>query len=125
MSVMYQEYLNLKQNDSEKLYLFKNGNFYIFIADDALYISKITTLKLSDFSKDIKKCGFPVNSFETYNSIFQNLNLNIEIIENFRSTIHNEKLIMKKLSKLDVDKITPIKAIEILYELKGLANERD
>ena len=33
MSKIYEKYLILKQRDDKKLYLFKNGNFYIFLKD--------------------------------------------------------------------------------------------
>lgn len=39
MSILYDKYLILKQKDKEKLYLFKNGNFYIFLDDDCDYIN--------------------------------------------------------------------------------------
>ena len=40
MSKLYNKYLNLKEMDSSKLYLFKNGIFYIFISDDAVSVSE-------------------------------------------------------------------------------------
>ena len=63
---MYKKYLELKKENDSKLYLFKVGLFYIFLAEDAIKISKITTLKLINHTKDIVKCGFPENSLNKY-----------------------------------------------------------
>ncbi len=108
---LYDKYKELKEQNKDKLYLFKNGNFYIFIGEDADYINEYVVLKKTNFTKDIQKCGFPVNSKDAYLKVFQNHGLNIEIIENI-----NEK---NKLENIDLDTITPIQALNILYELKG------
>ena len=108
---LYDKYKELKEQNKDKLYLFKNGNFYIFIGEDADYINEYVVLKKTNFTKDIQKCGFPVNSKDAYLKVFQNHGLNIEIIEN-----KNEK---NKLENIDLDTITPIQALNILYELKG------
>jgi DNA mismatch repair ATPase MutS len=71
----------LKDNDSNKLYLFESGKFCIFLNDDAKYISSITTLKLIYISSDCCKCGFPNNAIDKYMNIFNNLNLNISIVK--------------------------------------------
>ena len=34
MSKIYNKYLELKEENNEKMYLFKSGRFYIFLADD-------------------------------------------------------------------------------------------
>ena len=108
---LYDKYKELKEQNKDKLYLFKNGNFYIFIGEDADYINEYVVLKKTNFTKDIQKCGFPVNSKDAYLKVFQNHGLNIEIIKNI-----NEK---NKLENIDLDTITPIQALNILYELKG------
>lgn len=108
---LYDKYKELKEQNKDKLYLFKNGNFYIFIGEDADYINEYVVLKKTNFTKDIQKCGFPVNSKDAYLKVFQNHGLNIEIIENI-----DEK---NKLENIDLDTITPIQALNILYELKG------
>ena len=69
--------------------------FYIFIDEDAIKISSITTLKLINLTKDIVKCGFPEKTFQKYLNIFENLNLKIKIIENENSNTEFESLINK------------------------------
>lgn len=108
---LYDKYKELKKQNKDKLYLFKNGNFYIFIGEDADYINEYVVLRKTNFTKNIQKCGFPVNSKDVYLKVFQNHGLNIEIIENI-----NEQ---NKLENIDLDTITPIEALNILYELKG------
>ena len=118
MSSIYNTYCNLKKDNSENLYLFKSGNFYIFLDEDAKKINKITTLKLINHSKNIVKCGFPCNSLEKYLDIFNNLNLNVQVIDN----ITNDSLdnYLKYIKDLDIDNITPKISINILYKLKDL-----
>ena len=108
---IYDKYKELKEQNSSKMYLFRNGNFYIFLDKDADLINEYVVLKKTNFTKDVQKCGFTVNSKDAYLKVFQNHGLNIEIIENI-----NEK---NKLENIDLDTITPIQALNILYELKG------
>ena len=80
LSKIYIKYLELKRKDNDKYYLFRSGNFYIFIADDAKKISDLTTLKLTNLSKDVVKCGFPLASLDKYLNLFKNLNLDVFLI---------------------------------------------
>lgn len=119
MSKLYMEYLKKKKCNSNKYYLFESGLFYIFIDEDAKYISKITLLKLTNLSNDIVKCGFPKNSLDKYIDLFNKLDLDIEIVNNISNIDINNKII-NKIKNIDIDNITGIKALNILYELKGL-----
>lgn len=47
LSKLYNKYLELKNINSSKYYLFSAGVFYIFLDNDAKVISNITKLKLS------------------------------------------------------------------------------
>lgn len=115
MSKLYNLYLDYKNKNKDFLYLFRCGNFYIFLGEDANYISKITTLKKTKFSKETDKCGFPVNSLKTYSNIFEELKLKVKIIENEDNNIDK---IINKLSNIDIEKTTGIEALLILKELK-------
>ena len=116
MSKIYDMYLNLKEKDNETLYLFKCGKFYIFIADDCDTISKYTTLKKVPFTNDVCKCGFPISSLNTYLSIFKNINLKVQVIDN----LHNENDIFDKIKSIDTNNMTGLEALNILNELKEL-----
>ena len=115
--MMYDMYKKLKKDDSSLLYLFKCGSFYIFLGDDAEYISKITTLKKVKFSKESYKCGFPLASLDTYLNIFNELGLDIKVIDN---NDNNVDKIINKLKSIDVDNISGVNALCILKNLRDL-----
>lgn len=54
---LYEKYKLLKESNETKRYLFKLGNFYIYLSGDVSYISSVTTLKITKFGNTIK-CGF-------------------------------------------------------------------
>lgn len=121
---MYEKYLKLKEKDSSKLYLFKVGVFYIFLEDDALEVIKYTLLKLTNYSKNVVKCGFPKASLDKYMSIFNNINLNVVIVED--NTLiqlkQNSPLdnYLGEISKMNIDEMKPIECINVLNKLKEL-----
>ena len=121
VSKIYMEYLKRKKTDNDKYYLFRSGMFYIFIDEDARNISKITLLKLTNLSNDIVKCGFPSNSLDKYLSVFKNMGLDVLIVDNIGNDgINNDELVIRKIKRLDIDNITPVKALNILNELNGM-----
>ena len=120
MSKLYDLYKSKKEIDKSKCYLFWSGMFYIFIDEDAKEISKKTLLKLSNLSNDVVKCGFPYNQLDKYMELFNNLGIEVEIVDN---NIDNSDRIIKKLKKIDIDNITPLESLKVLNELKVMANE--
>ena len=70
MSKIYNKYLELKNNNPKKLYLFHSGKFYIFLADDADIINQYVVLKKTKFTKEIYKCGFPDSVIDDYKRVF-------------------------------------------------------
>ena len=60
------KYLEKKNIDKNKYYLFECGTFYIFIDDDAYKISKYVPFKITKLNENIVKCGFPKNSIDKY-----------------------------------------------------------
>lgn len=122
MSKLYTKYLEKKNINKDKYYLFECGMFYIFIDDDAYKISKYVSFKITRLNENIVKCGFPKNSIDKYMEIFNNLELDIEIVNNNDKDGVNNKII-KMIKDIDIDNISPLKAIEILYKFKELLNE--
>lgn len=114
MSKLYDKYLEYKKSDSSLFYLFKCDSFYIFLGDDADYISKITTLKKTFFCKNCFKCGFPLKSLDIYMNIFNELGINIKIIND------SDNGLIDRLNSIDINKINGIEALIILKELKEL-----
>ena len=116
MSKMYDMYVTCKDDDSSLFYLFRCGNFYIFLGDDADYISKITTLKKTFFSKECFKCGFPVNSLDVYMNIFKELGLDVKVIDDK----NNIDVIIDRINSVNVDEITGIEALYFIKSIKEL-----
>lgn len=117
MSKIYAKYLELKEKDKEKLYLFKSGKFYSFIADDCDAINDYVVLKKVKFTNEVYKCGFPENVLEDYLRVFKNHNLNIELVDN---TNLNNNSIYDIIKNTDINKITPLEALKILENLKEI-----
>lgn len=55
MGSIYNKYVKLKENDDKYLYLFNSGNFYIFLDEDAIKVSRVTLLKLTNYSNGMLK----------------------------------------------------------------------
>ena len=124
MSKIYEKYLQLKKENNDKMYLFKSGKFYIFIGDDAKDISEKVVLKLTPFTKDVMKCGFPLSSLQDYLRVFANLGLNVEVIEKKEMSLEEKQnKVWKILQKLDLEKLTPLNAFEELLKIKEIMNE--
>ena len=125
MSKIVEKYEELKQVDNSKLYLFKSGKFYIFIGDDCDYINEYIVLKKTKFSGEYYKCGFPVDSIDNYLRVFNNHNLNVEIITDFHvDNSKKESDIVDMVKKINPDKMTPLEALNFLYKLKEIVNEK-
>jgi len=120
MSQIYEKYVALKEKDKNKMYLFRSGNFYIFLEEDADKINEYVVLKKTRFCKEAMKCGFPASSLEAYLRIFKNHALKVEVIE--KEGISYEE-ILAFLRKLDLDHTTPIRALNILKEWKEQINK--
>lgn len=118
MSQIYNKYKELKEKDKENMYLFRSGNFYIFLGEDADKINNYIVLKKTNFCKEAMKCGFPAGSLEEYLKVFQNHGLKIQVVEQLEEK--NFSKAIDCLRKIDLDKVTPIKALNILKELKEL-----
>ena len=109
------EYYRLKEKNKEKLYLFKVGNFYIFLGDDCDYINNYMVLKKTKFSNELDKCGFPINKIDDYLRVFKNLKLDVEVIDE----IPNQN-IYSILENINIDDITLEDAKIILKEIKKI-----
>ncbi len=117
MSKIYNKYCELKKKNKDILYLFKCGNFYIFIGEDAQIINNYVPLKQTFFCNEANKCGFPLKCLEDYMRVFSNQGLKVEIVSDTNLEVNES--ILNKLRSIDLDKTTPLCALEILYEIKG------
>ena len=63
------------------------------------------------------------NSLDKYMDVFNNLGLDVEIVDsikNDRCCNNNEEKVIKKMRNLNLDNITPVKALNILFDMKEL-----
>ena len=128
MSKLLTMYNNLKEKDSDTLYLFKIGLFYNFLNNDAITVSNLLNLKLTNLSPTIIKCGFPSNSLEKYIGLFNNFNLNVKIIDSSNcNTVYNFneyklnsdiKNFCHKISCINIESLSIQEAYNLLEELK-------
>ncbi len=119
MSKLYNRYKTLK-NKEDIVYIFKVGMFYVILDDDAKILSKLLNLKLIPLNSEVNKCGFPVNSLKKYEKILKENKVKYKIIEDSENKDLNQFL--NKIKKYDIDNMTGIKALELIYELKEIIN---
>lgn len=69
-------------------------------------------LKKTVFSKDYIKCGFPKSSLDSYLKVFNNIKLNVEVINEISNPLD-------ELKKLDLSKLSKEEAINLLERIKN------
>ena len=118
ISKIYDRYIELKNKDSDKIYLFLCGNFYIALDSDAIILNELFGMKLTKFSNLCDKCGFPKNSIEKYINIFNEHNIKYEIIEN------KDKIdIIKEKVSVDINSMSNEELKNIITNIKKLILE--
>lgn len=111
----------LKNDDSDKIYLFHNGNFFCFINDDAKLINQKIGLNLTKWGNTMVKCGFPSVALETYLKDLQEKNINYQIIDNNKKIKkEDESNYVQEIKKLCQSKNNTKKYIEIGKEIENL-----
>ena len=104
--------MNLKEKDKTKKYLVKSGKFYIYLDDDAREVNKVTTLKLTSFGSGVK-CGFPINSLEKYLGIFENIGMDVVVVESFQDIIN-------EVNSMNLDNLSNGELVSIIERFKCL-----
>lgn len=120
MSKLYNRYKTLK-NKKNIIYIFKVGMFYVILDDDAKILSELLNLKLIPLNSEVNKCGFPVNSLKKYEKILKENKIKYKIIEDYEENKDLNQF-LNKIKKYDIDNMTGIKALELIYELKEIIN---
>lgn len=125
MSKLYLRYIKLKNINSNTIYLFKSGIFYIALADNAIKLSDQLGLHLTKLNDDIVKAGFPVKSRNYYVQLLNTLSIPFQfidetygIIDNYSDYYNNEdlKLIVNNILNVDLNNITFKNAFDILLD---------
>ncbi len=111
MSKLIDLYKSLKEQDSNTLYLFKSGIFFIFIDDDATTVSPILNLKLTFLNQSTQKCGFPINSLDKYLRLLDNTPYKIKLIDDSSNVSYNIRDF--NINKNSVDLLTLISTIDV------------
>lgn len=128
MSKLYQKYMALKMLDSNQLYLFKSGIFYIFIDDDAKLMSPILNLKLTNLNSVIVKCGFPISQINKYSNLITLSNHSFKIIdlstnESYLPSQYNVKnnieKLLKKIANIDSNSLSISSAFEFIDDISN------
>lgn len=123
MSKLYEKYKILKLENPSKLYLFKSGIFYIFLDEDAIKMSKLLNLKLTNLNETILKCGFPVKNIDKYLKLIKLNNYEIDIVDSMNSTScpsadfmfnDNAKKFIKELSNINYDNLSISEAFKLI-----------
>lgn len=126
MSKLYDNFVNLKGSNKDKLYLFKSGIFFIALNEDATKLSEIFGFKITNLNDTVIKCGFPAKRIEYYSSLLDKMNIDFDLIDSGSKKIENHleyisnlnfNSIIDKLVKIDFDNITCKEAFDILYDL--------
>lgn len=111
MSKLIDLYKSLKEQDSNTLYLFKSGIFFIFIDADAITVSPILNLKLTFLNQSTQKCGFPINSLDKYLRLLENTPYKIKLIDDSSNVSYNIRDF--NINKNSVDLLTLISTIDV------------
>ena len=123
MSKLYQTYAALKMQNSSQLYLFKSGIFYIFLDEDAKFISSKFNLKLTSLNSMIVKCGFPTSQIEKYTNLFNIANISFKIVDTAENILYSSKdfvlnnkifSFLKKLSTINSNELSISQAYDLI-----------
>lgn len=118
MSKLLKKYDELKKKDPKKVYLFKNGIFYILLNEDARKVSKELNLKLTDLGPEMIKCGFPVAKLEKYTTLLNQKKIAFELIQASSESQITSKNIIKQINNIDLKNTTPKEAFDFIYNIQ-------
>ena len=126
MSKLYEKFLELKNCNKDKIYLFKSGIFYIALDTDAENLSQLFNFKITNLNDKVIKCGFPDKRLGYYSSLLSQNNVDFEIvdlkyskIENYSDYLNNQKCknIINALIELDLNNISFKESFYLLEKL--------
>lgn len=127
MSKLYNTYVELKKQNSNSIYLFKSGIFFIALDEDANKLSNLFNFKLSNFTPTVIKCGFPCSSFEKYSKLFSACNLDVKLIEPSENTTYclkdykqnsHIKELLNSIKSVDINSLSVQEAYNFIEKLQ-------
>ena len=95
MSKIYNKFLELKSVNATKIYIFNAGIFLIFVDEDAIKMSPVLNLKLTNLNEKIVKCGFPKSHIDKYISLLESHNIDFQIVSDLNTSqdVYNKKIV--------------------------------
>ncbi len=111
MSKLFHQYQILKKQNSNILYLFQSGIFYIALEDDALVLSELFKFKLTDLNSHVIKCGFPISKISHYSQLLEKSNIQFQIVssstnDDFKISEHNTNSVIQEILNINFDEIS-------------------
>jgi DNA mismatch repair ATPase MutS len=100
--------------NSEKIYLFRSGSFYLFLGEDAEVLNRELGLKLIKFSNETMKCGFPVGEYEKYSKFIKLIGYEYEIV------LDEINQVVEDILNIDVNIIDGKSAVDKINFYKSL-----
>jgi DNA mismatch repair ATPase MutS len=133
MSKLYDRYLELKKNDGKKHYLFKSGMFYLFIDEDASFVSEKLGLKITKLNDSINKCGFPVNAIDKYIELLRKDKIKFAIIDGAAPILNSDKYVNNtkisefiiKIRNIDLNDVSYKEAYNILINFRKVIDKNE
>lgn len=119
MSKLTSIYFAKKNSNPNLVYLFHSGVFYLFLEEDAVKMHEMFDFKITPLSTNVVKCGFPESAAAKYFCLLDQNHIAYEVIELKRKN-GIEKKIVKRLREIKLKQITPMEALEIIYELQEM-----
>ena len=130
MSKLLNKYNELKGKDSELLYIFRSGIFYVALNEDAKILNEKLNLKITSLSPEIIKCGFPISAIDKYIQIMNNSDIHYKIIDDLPKNMEMTdylnnvefKKIINAIKKVDMNNTTYKQAFDFLYNIQQKLN---
>lgn len=130
MSRLLNTYKNLKKQNTDVIYLFKSGAFYLALEEDAKMFSDQFGLKLINLNDEAVKCGFPCSSFSKYYLMLNSMNKDFKVID--KDTISDAEVylenievikLLNKIKEIDVDKLSISEAFKFIEDVNKEAGQ--
>ncbi|MBQ4637841.1 MAG: DNA mismatch repair protein MutS, partial [Clostridia bacterium] len=121
LSPMMQQYLKIKQENSDCIILFRLGDFYEMFFDDAIEISKALELTLTGRDCGLEErapmCGVPYHAVDTYVARMIELGYRVAICEQLQDPKTTKGLVDRGVTRI----ITPgtLREQSLLSETKN------
>lgn len=130
MSKLYERYLLLKKQNPSILYVFKSGVFYIFLDEDAIKMSSLLNLKLTNLNESVLKCGFPINNLSKYSDLIRLAGYQMRIVDSSTNVTYSSneyilnnqiKEFIQKLSQVDSNQLSISEAYSFIENINKQA----